>query len=625
VWVASTITAHAQQPQPDLYFEGGEADVALTDPTTELTLISNADVGLTVQLEVRIDLEDTDGDAVPTGDIIRVPASVTVAARQPQTFRVSIVEVDRVELGDAGVRGIIVASTADGQLSAEQPVVLTAPNAPAGKPQPAASAWTITYVTDEEVHGATFPLVGGATLAEGQALGVVQSSDGRVLEVTADPVEGSEEVTITVTPEPAAGTSYTGTVDFDTDSDEGSVELTVQATDHIWWPAFVIFLGVGLGLLIKWALGVVVPTNRLKREAKDGRTAARDAEDAFGKRCGDPAAIPVYSIGASADAAKDAADAAIESLSWKATALDTSSDAYNEAVGKIDLLREAGANWGEAAAQELIDLKAQLAAHDALPANAKPSAPTGAAQKAGVVIATRQRLETSSNPGLERPLDKIEEFRGETTWLTEALDGLKPTVKRFTDLGKILDELEAVKASLPDSALRMLERAQRDLAAARWHHWHAASKEDHEERHVDELAAAVDMTIAKLSHHFGSPTRPLALAASNAAPTPSPAVVPVAGPDSIGGVLAYFRNAITGRSGGVINGLAAFVAVIVVFGVGIWTGLTGLDVGESFGSAEDYLGAFAWGLGAATIAAGLDEVAAAMFGQRKAAKATNES
>lgn len=633
----------------------GDGDLVLDDGG-QLELVSDAleDHSLHLRLVMApLPPEAAGTRPVPATDVVLFPATVTVPRQQRVKVPIHLADRSKLALGD-GVRGHIEALDGDpaGPVIARRAIVVRAAAEVRPAAKPATKAWTVRkgrLLAQDE--GTTLPLA-----ADGLApavVGVLQAKDGSWIEVTrqpeADGTTSGRRLALDFG-KPAAGTTYTGSIDLDPKSDAGNVEVTLNSTDGLLAAVLAMSAGVLLGLGSKWTVGTFLPTRRLRKDAKGARDAAMAVQSAFASEVerlnrqlepgitlhGFRSSISLGSVGGfsiSEDVtAKYERALARSKALWTGPsfAIDRSGSDYTATIRAVEALEKAQ-GWGRPAADELERLLAAIIGVDWV------EPPPGVSGPVPVLVAAAAHV--TGQGGLALELSKVEEFRELTRWFTSTIEGFSGLVTELLRRGRSLRLLGGRDLGSQDQSL--LRTATLEVDSLHWQVWHADGPDELEAARIEERLARVDELIGRLSRHFATHLE----------------IVPVAGVDERTEVFdlmqfsglgddrsRYFAvsgidvpamgrvlvNTISRRARAVVGsvergarvvltGWALVGVILLIFFAAIAGGLGTVVSDEAFGSVRDYITAVVWGLGATAVAEGVEVALGAAFGPRKPA------
>lgn len=611
-------------PDDPIEFEPSER-VTLNgaDGTVDLTSNLPADAPVRLRLRFPTPLVDSDGDTVPVKSRVFVPRRITLPAEQTVTIPILVGDLSDIEEGTS-VDGRLRAITEVNGTAVETSVKLRLEVPAADQPDPLVTdvtAWTVvrTDYRDRDTYaGEVLPVTADADSPVPTRLGVLQDGSGNTLTVTGTLVEndGESAAGLKLSFEGfESGTTYTGSIDLDPESDEGEVELTVRSTDPVRWAILVLIAGICAGLLAAWLAAIYWPLRRLR---KDAESATAQVGDFTQPTARPPGVDGTWELGSDAESVDGEVEAAVSKLRRTSFGkLDRSRPEYVEASQRMAELEAGIVAWNDKARSTVDGLPAKVAALDVPRADLVP--PPGAAAKPAIIAAAIAHVTPRAVAVGELP-----SFVTTSSWMSA-------TVADFADLWgtarerrRFLAEVAASTAA-PWKLRSMAQDALLELDAGRWHLWHATSKDDLEAGNVNDRFKAVDDVVAKLRSIDGiaapqANVRQDRIAANaNAFSGDLSLLLPA---PIVSGVAALAKPVTAGLKGLISAGQGALVLAIVVIGIviGVRTGLGELYDGKGFGTFNDYLGAFVWGFAAATVIGAVTGTLDAFFGRRLAAE-----
>jgi len=426
---------------------------------------------------------------------------------------------------------------------------------------------------------------GPPALHVGMTVGFLGGPDGHIasVKIASKPSRmssGVADVSMRVSGLDRAG-AYAGTIDLAPNDEKiGALELSVSVRDAIWWPALALLLGIILALWRLHWTGAARPGFALERR----RAAAAKAFNAAKRRFDHDAKTKPWAGYNAWDAFKEAnddAEAIVRELagrSFDELDPDVESDA-DDAIARLEVASAALRSLGKA----LPDLEAAVKKIDgldritALPGPRQPAF----AMSAGELLQGRK-------------LDDLEALTETCSAVTVAAALANRWPLLYSDTALAVTRVAPREDSTPDETLAVAA-AKRKLVGA----WLVINDAPDagtvaERKLVDHLIAA-HMAAAEVAPADAIPAGARA-ATLGAVPLEIKALLP-----TFGGLLGELP-ADPARRIRAIDRLVRRGDLLVVVLAGLlalYSGLQALYFGKAFGTAEDYLAAFLWGLTAA--------------------------
>ena len=489
------------------------------------------------------------------------------------------------------------------------PIAVLAPGAATTAVTPAVSTLSATTDLHNPLAGAVLvqlPLdvsKGDPILTPGTSVGLLSDGKGGVAAATIldgqlspTATAGVKQTALTITGITRTG-SYKGTINLAPDTQSGSVALQVDAQDWWLWPLLALVAGIVVALSLLHARGVVRPGLVLLLEVAKARKDIRSKEAELRKAMA-ANGWTGYTISAAAAAEADALEAAVKQLGRTSfDALDAEQRAA--LVARIDRLNKAADTLGSLAVV-LADLDRKLAVVESLPSV------TGLADE-------------------KRPAQFVAgaraHFFGHEVKTLAALDQVLVTAIQTRDLAaqwpllhdrteQAFAHIKAAGTQAGQTGHKLIVTARGKLAAA----WLLLCQADNAGMVADDrLREQLSVAVA-LANEAAEIVEAEAAGVQRGAKTVTEsghglfALVP---PLTHGTAIASLPSPTEARIVILARTIRRVDLLQIVFAaaVALFTGLTALYWGKTFGSWQDYVAAFLWG---SLAASALDALMAAI-------------